>query len=39
MTSGEDPKPSEVRGGAPTGDHEAQEKGAWASSRPSSSPR
>jgi len=30
MTTGEDPKPSEQRGGAPTGDQEAREKGAWA---------
>jgi len=30
MTSGEDPKPTEQRGGAPTGDQEAREKGEWA---------
>jgi hypothetical protein len=30
MTSSEDPKPSEQRGGAPTGEQEAREKGPWA---------
>jgi hypothetical protein len=30
MTTGEDPKPTEQRGGAPTGDQEAREKGEWA---------
>ena len=30
MTTREDPKPSEQRGGAPTGKQEAREKGPWA---------
>jgi hypothetical protein len=30
MTSSEDPKPTEQRGGAPPGEHEAREKGPWA---------
>jgi hypothetical protein len=30
MTSGEDPKPTELRGGARTGEEEAREKGEWA---------
>jgi hypothetical protein len=30
MTGSEDPKPTEQRGGAPTGEQEAREKGSWA---------
>jgi hypothetical protein len=30
MTTGEDPKPTEQRGGAPPGEEEAREKGPWA---------
>ena len=31
MTSSDEPKPTEQRGGAPTGEQEAREKGPWAS--------